>query len=66
MERNYLSTLLVTALQKKIDLEVVLRYPLSPIPLVYAHPDGSINKKVKSVLYHILDGRVKSSPAKKN
>ena len=31
MERNYLSTLLVTAIEKKIDLEMVLKYPLSPI-----------------------------------
>lgn len=62
MERNYLSTLLVTALEKKIDMELVLQYPLSPIPLVFAHLDGSMNKTVKSVLYDILDGRVKSTP----
>ena len=65
MERNYLSTLLVTALEKKMDMELVLRFPLSPIPLVFAHPDGSMNKTVKSVLYDILDGRVKSTPPRR-
>ena len=38
MERNYLSTLLVTAINKKIDLELVLLYPLSPLPLLFGHP----------------------------
>ena len=62
MGRNYLSTLLVTAINKKIDLELVLQYPLSPIPLVFGHPDGSMNKTVKSVVYDIFDARVKSVP----
>lgn len=61
MERNYLSTLLVAAIDKKIDMKIVLQYPLSPIPLVFAHPDGSMNKTVKSVLYDILDARLKTA-----
>ena len=62
MERNYLSTLLIIAINNKIDMETVLEYPLSPIPLVFGHLDGSMNKTMKSVLFDILGARVKSVP----
>lgn len=52
---------MVAAIDKKIEMEIVLQYPaLSPIQLVFANPDGSTNKTVKFVLYDI-DGRVKSA-----
>ena len=62
MERNFVSTLLVASIERKIDMEVVIRYPLHPLPLCLAQPDGTMNKTVKSVLFDIVGARIKSTP----
>jgi hypothetical protein len=41
-------------------MDLVLEYPLTPVPLVFGQLDGSMNKTTKSVIYDILDARVKS------
>ena len=60
MERNLFSRLLTISLEKKICMDLVLEYPLTPVPLVFGQLDGSMNKTTKSVIYDILDARVKS------
>ena len=48
MERNLYGRLLCIALEKWIDLSVVLTYPITPIPLSMCHIDGTMasTKKV--------------------
>ena len=50
--QNLLSTLLACSfkLQKTIDFEKALCFPLSPVPLSLANPDGSPCKTTKSQL----------------
>ncbi|KAL3281732.1 hypothetical protein HHI36_004936 [Cryptolaemus montrouzieri] len=38
------------SLEKKVEMEKVLEYPLTPVPLSLCHLDGSINKTDKSKL----------------
>ena len=64
MERNLMGRLLILAIQNKIDMAIVLGLPMTPLPLVYGHPDGSLNKTAKSVLFHLLEAKVKSFPPK--
>ena len=43
MERNLFDKLLCVALEKKIDLKEILRYPLTPVPLSLCHFHGTKN-----------------------
>ena len=54
--RNILGTLLACSfkLQKIIDFEKALCFPLSPVPLSLANPDGSPRKTTKSQSNKIL------------
>lgn len=54
--RDLFGRLLVIGTTEKIDLEKVLEFPLTPVPLSLAHTDGSINKTDKSRLMHKLEG----------
>lgn len=61
VERNIMGRLLVLSLKHKIDLLIVLSYPLTTVPLSLSHLDGSINKTDKSKLYKLLENRVPTS-----
>ena len=52
MSRNILGTLLAYSAKNEwaIDLKNALIYPLGPIPLALAHPDGSRRTTTKSQL----------------
>ena len=43
---------------EKIDLEKVLEFPLTAVPLSLAHTDGSMNTTDKSKLMHKLEKMV--------
>ena len=51
---------LYMALQKNMDLQEILKYPLIPIPLSLCHFDGTIRSTKKSALINHLKGRVTS------
>ena len=50
MERELFGSILFLALQRKIDVGEVLKYPLTPIPLSLCHVDGTLQKTQKSKL----------------
>jgi hypothetical protein len=60
MERDMLGKLLMISLNHKLDIGLVLQYPLTPVPLVFSHLDGTINSTDKAVLYKNLEKRVDS------
>ena len=57
---NVISRLLALSskLDRKIDMETALTFPLSAVPLCLAHPDGSRRETYKSVFSHILWSRM--------
>ena len=63
-ERNLLGRLLMLSRKGKISLQKLFTYPLAPIPWSLATADGDLVKTDKSQLMHILEARVKESPAK--
>jgi hypothetical protein len=42
-------------LEKKIYLEQILSYPLTPVPMCFAHMNGKTNKTTKSTLFKELE-----------
>ena len=62
LERNLFGQLLCVALNRKIDIADVVRYPLSPIPLSLAHTDGTKHSTQKDRLRKILEGKILSMP----
>ena len=65
MERNLFSQMLALSLKHNISIDLILSYPLTPIPLTLGQLDGSMNKTQKSVLYDILDAREKIQPPRR-
>ena len=61
MERNLFGRLLCSALERKIDIAEVLKYPLTPVPLSMCHLDGTIATTSKSVLVTNLEKLIISS-----
>lgn len=57
--RNLFGRLLVLATKKQLDMQHVLQYPLTPVPLTMASPDEVMAKTDKSALFGILEARVK-------
>lgn len=57
--RDLFARLLLISTVEKIDLEKVLQFPLTPVPLSLAHPDGSRNTTDKAKLMHKLESFVK-------
>ncbi|GBP88538.1 hypothetical protein EVAR_21746_1 [Eumeta japonica] len=55
LQGDLFGRLLVLSLDTSIDLEKVLSFPITPMPLSLCHIDGSINKTDKSVLVHELE-----------
>ena len=54
IQRDIFGRLLVIALKNKVSVLITLSYPLSPIPLVFCRPDGSICKTNKSQLANYI------------
>ncbi len=65
MERDLMGRILTIALEQKIDLEQVLSYPLTPVPMCFAHMNGAMNKTTKSALFKELEKRNKSLPLRR-
>ena len=45
MTRDLFGSILFHALQAKVDMAHVLKYPLTPVPLTISHADGMMQKK---------------------
>ena len=58
MERDLFARVLYIALQRKIDMGELLKYPLTPVPLSLCHFDGSPRTTSKSVLAKSLEKSV--------
>ena len=56
--RDVFGNTLYLALEKKVDMEEVLKYPLTPVPLSLCHIDGSMLKSSKSKLMNRLEKQV--------
>ena len=54
MERDLFGSVLYQALQRKINMEEVLTYPLKPIPLSLCHIDGKMSKTTKLTLTNVV------------
>lgn len=61
MQRNLFGKLLRLSLEKNLDIESTLSYPLTAIPLSLCHMDGAICKTDKSVLFKILEKEIKDA-----
>lgn len=61
MQRDLFGQLLVISLEQKVDLEKILSFPLTPMPLSMCHVDATICKTDKSVLTKLLEKRIESS-----
>lgn len=57
--------ILTIALEKKVDLEQVLSYPLTPVPICFAHMNGIMNKTTKAALFKELEKRSNSLPPRR-
>lgn len=55
LQRDLFGQLLVIALDQKIDIDKILTYPLTPVPLSLCHLDGSICKTEKCALMKLLE-----------
>lgn len=62
MQRDLFGHLLYISLEKQLDIEKILTYPLTPVTLSTCHLDGSICKTDKSVLMRFLEREVQSEP----
>ena len=65
VNRNIISKLLTISFQtgKQIDFEAALAYPLTPVPLSLANPDGSRRVTQKSKLVEVLRSYVSTEQA---
>ena len=61
MRKPRFGSILCVALEKKVDMEDFLTYPLTPVPLSLCHLDGSMQKTPKTKLLQELEKRVKST-----
>lgn len=60
MQRDLFGQLLLISLKKELDVDKILAYPLTPVPLTLCHLDDSICKTPKSALMTLLEKRVNS------
>lgn len=58
LQRELFGRLLALSLDTNIDLEKVLCFLITPVPLSLCHVDGSLNKTVKSVLVSELEKQI--------
>ena len=50
------------SLKRKVDMAAVLSYPLTPVPLLLSHVDGTMLKTKKSTLTSGLKMKVITAP----
>ena len=62
MERNIFARLLHMALERKVDMGEVLKYPLTPVPLALGQIDGTMRSTAKNKLMNNLKNRLESTP----
>lgn len=60
MQRDLFGRLIYIAFQKLLDIDKVLSYFLSPIPLSMCHMDGSIDKTNKSAIFKLFEQQITS------
>lgn len=58
MQSDLFGRFLCISLKKSLDIDKVLRYPLTPVPLSTCHIDGSICKTNKAALLKILEQQI--------
>uniref|UniRef100_A0A6P7FYQ7 Uncharacterized protein LOC114335591 n=1 Tax=Diabrotica virgifera virgifera TaxID=50390 RepID=A0A6P7FYQ7_DIAVI len=58
LQRDLFGRLLALSLDTHVNLEKVLCFPITPVPLSLCHMDGSINKTAKSILIRELEKQV--------
>ena len=59
--RDLFGSLLTLSMEKKINMDEVMTYPLTPVPLSLCHVDGTMVKSLKSALLHHLESKVLTS-----
>jgi hypothetical protein len=59
--RDLMGRLVIIACHRKLDLEHVFSYPLTPVPLSMCNTDGLMVKTEKSNLLHLLESKVRST-----
>lgn len=62
MERDLFGSLLLLSVKRSVDIEKVLAYPLTPIPLSLCHIEGDIRKTEKLALIKALKNEAKQEP----
>ncbi|CAH0562924.1 unnamed protein product [Brassicogethes aeneus] len=60
MQRDLFGRLLGLSLEQKINIEKVLTYPLTPVPLSLCYINGNICKTDKSILMKCLEQKIQS------
>jgi hypothetical protein len=55
IERDLMDRIVTIILEKKIYLEQILSYPLTPVPMCLAHMNGKTNKTTKLTLFKELE-----------
>lgn len=62
MQRDLCGRMLGVSMEYKIDISLILSYPLTPLPLSMCHLDEMICIAIKSTLTKILEKEVDSEP----
>ena len=57
--RDIFGSILCLSLERKVDMEDILKYPLTSVPLSLCHIDGTMQKTPKTKLLQELENRVK-------
>lgn len=58
MQRDLFGQFLCISLKRSLDIDKVLKYPLTPVPLSMCHIDGSICKTNKAALLKVLEQQI--------
>lgn len=61
LQRDLFGQLLRISLEKTLDIDKILAYPLTPVPLALSHLDGSICKTEKALM-QMFEKRSPSEP----
>ncbi|KAL4718512.1 hypothetical protein ACJJTC_002715 [Scirpophaga incertulas] len=62
MQRDLFGQLFSLSLEQTLNVDKVLAYPLTPVPLALCHIDGTICKTDKSALLKMLEKEIDSNP----
>ena len=62
VDRDLFGRLLIVANVRRLNLKEVLSFKLSPVPVAFAHPDGSLRKTNKSILSSVIEKGVRVLP----